>query len=125
MDAHSALSGTMWFAPVALAFLTAVAGTILLALASGGNLSPRLPGGDITERWPALMGGIAIFVAFLASAGSVGMLQDARYLLAMMCLMFAVGLWSNVAHTREGVELAVQVIGTTLLAGHGRNDKRR
>lgn len=116
MDSPSALAGPLWFAPIALAFLIAVAGTFVLAFASGGTVFLRYHVGGATPRLPAFMGGIAIFVAFLASAGSIGMLWDARYLLYMMCLMFAVGLWSSVAHTPEGGEIAVQVIATALLA---------
>lgn len=116
MDFHSALAAPAWFAPVVLAFLTAIAGTIVLSFAAGGVRFLRYQPGENGPRLPAFMGGIAIFVGFIASAGSVGMLQDVRYLLWMMGLMFAVGLWSSVAHTREGVEMAVEVIVTALLA---------
>lgn len=116
MEYHSALAGPVWFAPIALAFLLAIAGTIVLGFASGGASFLRHHAGDARPQLPAFMGGVAIFVAFIASAASIGLLWDARYLVYMMCLMFAVGLWSSVAHTREGAELAVQVIATALLA---------
>ena len=117
-------SGPLWFAPVVIAFLTAVAATIGLALASG---RPRLFSGPGPESGPGLsafMGGVAIFVAFAAAAAATGMIADARYLAFMMSLMFAVGLWSSIAHTREGIELAVQVIVTALLARLGNVELR-
>lgn len=116
MEFHPAFAGPLWFAPIAVAFVTAVAGTVVLAFASGGPQFLKFHADNSAPRLPAFMGGIAIFVALIASAGSIGMLQDARYLLYMMCLMFTVGLWSGVAHTREGAEIAVQVIVTALLA---------
>ena len=117
MELHVAM-GPLWFAPIVLAFLTAVAATMVLALASGR----RLFGAAAPEhgpRLPAFMGGIAIIVAFVAAAAVTGMRTDARDLAFMMALMFAVGFWSSVAHTREGVELAVQVIAVGLLARLG------
>jgi len=117
MELHVAM-GPLWFAPIVLAFLTAVAATMVLALASGR----RLFGAAAPEHGPGLpafMGGIAIIVAFVAAAAVTGMRTDARDLAFMMALMFAVGFWSSVAHTREGVELAVQVIAVGLLARLG------
>lgn len=117
MGLHPAVAGPLWFAPLIVAFLTAVAGTLVLAQASGGGF--RFLGNgtdDPGPRIPALLGGLAIMVGFGASAGTFGLLGDARYLLAMMALMFMVGLWSTVAHTREGIEVAVEVVVAALLA---------
>jgi UDP-GlcNAc:undecaprenyl-phosphate GlcNAc-1-phosphate transferase len=117
MGLHPVFAGALWFAPLAVAFLTAVAGTLILAQAAGGGFTFLADGADSSgPRIPALLGGLAIMVGFGAAAGSFGLLGDARYLLAMMALMFAVGLWSSVAHTREGIEIAVEVVVAALLA---------
>src|SRR5262249_14376956 len=118
MEFHPAL----WFVPLAVAFVIAVGGTLVLSIAARDQQHrffsyPRFrrPGDD-SPALPAFMGGAAIVVALAIAAGSFGMLHDARYLLIMMCLMFAVGLWSSVAHTPEGVEIAIQGIVTAMLA---------
>jgi UDP-GlcNAc:undecaprenyl-phosphate GlcNAc-1-phosphate transferase len=122
MQFHPAHAGPLWFVPLAVAFVIAIGGTIALSYAARGHhrfLSyPRFgrPPGEDAPALPAFLGGAAIVVALAAAAGSFGMLHDARYLLIMMCLMFAVGLWSSVAHTPEGVEIAVQVLVTAMLA---------
>lgn len=117
MELHPAFAGALWFAPLAVAFLTAVAGTLVLAQAAGGGL--RFLGNGTSDpgpRVPALLGGLAIMVGFGAAAGSFGLLGDARYLLAMMALMFMVGLWSSVSQTREAIEVAVELVVAALLA---------
>ena len=117
MGLHPASAGPLWFAPLALAFLTASAATLVLAVASGGGF--RFLGNGSTDpgpRIPALLGGLAIVFAFALSTTSTGLLGDASYLLAIMALMFGLGLWTTLGSTREWVELAVEVIIAALLA---------
>jgi UDP-GlcNAc:undecaprenyl-phosphate GlcNAc-1-phosphate transferase len=118
MGLHPALAGASWLAPLAIAFVSASAATLVLAVASGGGGFRFLGNGsnDPGPRIPALLGGLAIIVAFALSTTSVGLLGDARYLLAIMSLMFALGLWTTIGHTRDLIEISAQVVIAALLA---------
>ena len=117
MGLHPASAGPLWFAPLALAFISASAATLILAIASGGGF--RFLGNGSTQpghRVPALLGGLAIVFAFALATTSTGLFGDARYLLAIMALMFGLGLWTTLRSPHEWIELAVQVIIAALLA---------
>jgi UDP-GlcNAc:undecaprenyl-phosphate GlcNAc-1-phosphate transferase len=117
MGLHPAIAGPSWFAPLVIAFLSASAATMVLAVAAGGGGFRFLANGNgqPRPRFPALLGGLAIIVAFALGTTSVGLLADARYLLAIMALMFALGLWTTFGHTRDIVEVAAQVVIAALL----------
>ena len=117
MELHPAFAGPTWFAPLVIAFVAASGATLVLALASGGGFrflgnGSRDPG----PRIPALLGGLAIIAAFALATTSVGLFGDARYLLTIMALMFGLGLWTTLGSTREGIEIAAQVVIAALLA---------
>ncbi len=117
MESNPGPAGALWLAPLAVSFLVAAAGTLLLSYASG---PPRDNGnggqnGEPQVQLPALMGGFAIYLALVAAAWNMGVLENARYLLLLMCLMFGLGVWSTFVHTREGVDITVQVIIAALL----------
>ena len=115
MEFHSGHTGVLWLAPLALSFLVAAAGTLLLSYASGPPRENGSGGDEPAAQLPALMGGFAIYLAVVAAAWNMGVLEHARYLLLLMCLMFGLGVWSSFVHTREGVDLTVQVIIAALL----------
>ncbi|HSN22214.1 MAG TPA: MraY family glycosyltransferase [Usitatibacter sp.] len=117
MPFHPATAGPSWFAPLVIAFLSAAAATLVLAVASGGGLRFLGNGSDKPgPRIPALMGGLAIIFAFAVGTTAVGLLGDARYLLAIMALMFVLGLWTTLGDMRQPVEIAAQVVIAALLA---------
>jgi UDP-GlcNAc:undecaprenyl-phosphate GlcNAc-1-phosphate transferase len=114
MNVHFA--GALWLMPLALAFLIAAGGTMLLSFASGPVPVAAPPGEPVpTTELPAFMGGFAIYFGLVAAAWNMGVLEDARYLLLLMCLMFVLGLWNTFVRTREAIDFAVQVIVTALL----------
>lgn len=115
MDPHLGGTGALWLAPLALSFLVAAAGTLLLSYASGPPRENGAPAEEPSTQLPALMGGFAIYLALVAATWNMGVLESARYLLLLMCLMFGLGVWSAFVHTREGVDIAVQVIIAALL----------
>lgn len=115
MALHPAAAGPLWFAPLALAFVSASAATLILATASG-SFRFLADGTNARPRVPALLGGLAIVFAFALATTSTGLFGDARYLLAIMALMFGLGMWTTLRSAHEWIELAVQVIIAALLA---------
>jgi UDP-GlcNAc:undecaprenyl-phosphate GlcNAc-1-phosphate transferase len=95
------MSSQLWLVPVALAFLAGFALTIFLS----------------RSRATLIMGGFAILVAVAGATWEVGLLPEVRYLLLAMGLLFAAGLWSDVADRGDYANLAIQVIATTLIVG--------
>lgn len=95
------MSSHLWLAPVTLAFLAGFAGTIFLS----------------RSRATVFMGGLSILVAVTVAAWAAGILIEVHCLLLAMGLLFAAGLWSDVADRGDWANLAVQIIATTLVIG--------
>ena len=95
------MSSDLWLAPVALAFLAGFACTLVLS----------------RSKAAMLMGGFAILVAVAGVMWDLGLLSQVRFLLLAMGLLFAAGLWSDVADRRDHANIAIQVIATTLIVG--------
>ncbi len=117
MDIHPH-PAAYWLAPLVISFLVAVGATLLLAFATGTGAPRRFADESAPQAAPALpamMGGFGIYLALLAAAWQMGLLEDARYLLLLMCLMFGLGVWSAFVNTRETIDLAVQIVITALL----------
>jgi UDP-GlcNAc:undecaprenyl-phosphate GlcNAc-1-phosphate transferase len=105
-----------WLAALSIAFLAGTAATIVLARAAGVLRLVDHPGGRKAHGHPVpLVGGLAIFLAFLGAAAVVGIATSAAYFLFALSIVIAVGLWDDVAEIRPRVKFFIQIVASCLM----------
>ena len=109
-------STELWLAALAFAFLAGTAATIVFARAAGALNLVDHPGGRKAHGRPVpLVGGLAIFVAFLGAAAVVGIAPSAGYFLFSLSIVIAVGLWDDVAEISPRMKFAIQILASGLM----------
>src|SRR5260221_41051 len=102
--------------PLAFAFVAGSGGTLLLARAAGAlRILDHPRGRQVHARPRPLVGGLAIFIAFLGAAAFVGITHSAGYFLFALSIVIAVGLWDDVAEISPRVKLLIQIIASSLM----------
>src|SRR5262245_45072896 len=101
---------------LAVAFLLGSAATLILArLADRLRLIDR-PGGRKDHARPVpLVGGLAIFMALLATSWMAGVGVASAYFLFALSLVIAVGLWDDVADIAPRVKFAIQILASFVM----------
>jgi UDP-GlcNAc:undecaprenyl-phosphate/decaprenyl-phosphate GlcNAc-1-phosphate transferase len=108
-------------ATTAFAFLTLALALSAAAVAVLSRCAPALglvdvPGGRKAHaRAVPLVGGIAIFVAFLATAALAGISHSAAWFLLALSLVIAVGLWDDVTDIRPRLKLLIEVAASAVM----------
>jgi UDP-GlcNAc:undecaprenyl-phosphate GlcNAc-1-phosphate transferase len=75
-----------------------------------------LPGGRKShDRAVPLVGGLAIFVALLASAWLVGLADRAGYFLLALSIVIAVGFWDDVSELSPRLKFAIQIVASAIM----------
>jgi UDP-GlcNAc:undecaprenyl-phosphate GlcNAc-1-phosphate transferase len=104
------------FTSLAFAFVAGGAATLVLARAAATLKLVDHPGGRKDHARPVpLVGGLAIFIAFLATAALSGIASSAGYFLLALSMIIAVGLWDDVAEIRPRVKFAIQIVASALM----------
>jgi UDP-GlcNAc:undecaprenyl-phosphate GlcNAc-1-phosphate transferase len=99
-----------------IAFLAGIAATIIFARAAPALRLVDYPGGRKTHAGAVpLVGGLAIFVAFIGVASAIGIVTSASYFVFALSVVIAVGLWDDVAEIRPRVKFAIQITATGLM----------
>jgi UDP-GlcNAc:undecaprenyl-phosphate GlcNAc-1-phosphate transferase len=111
-----AVSSDIWLVSPALAFLAGTAATIVLSRAAAALNLVDHPGGRKAHSRPVpLVGGLAIFVAFLSAAFVVGIATSAGYFLFALSIVIAVGMWDDVTDISPRVKFAIQIVASGLM----------
>jgi UDP-GlcNAc:undecaprenyl-phosphate GlcNAc-1-phosphate transferase len=98
------------------AFLAGTGATLILARAAGALRLLDYPGGRKTHAQPVpLVGGLAIFVAFISAATIVDIATSAGYFLFALSIVIAVGLWDDIAEISPRVKFMIQIIASGLM----------
>jgi UDP-GlcNAc:undecaprenyl-phosphate GlcNAc-1-phosphate transferase len=110
------LTPDLWFSSISIAFLVGAAATIVLARAAGALKLVDHPGGRKAHARPVpLVGGLAIFIAFLGAAAAVGITSSAGYFLFALSIIIAVGMWDDVTDISPRVKFVIQIIASCLM----------
>ena len=105
-----------WFSSVSIAFLAGAAATIVLARAAGVLNLVDHPGGRKAHARPVpLVGGLAIFIAFVGAAATVGITSSAAYFLIALSIVVAVGVWDDIAEISPRIKFAIQIVASSLM----------
>lgn len=105
-----------WFLCLVLAFAGGAAATLILSRAAGGLGLLDHPGGRKVHREPIpLVGGLAIFMAVLAVAFTLGSARSAGYFLFALSVVIAVGLWDDIAEIRPRVKFGIQIFASAVM----------
>jgi UDP-GlcNAc:undecaprenyl-phosphate/decaprenyl-phosphate GlcNAc-1-phosphate transferase len=88
----------------------------LLARAAAALRLVDHPGGRKEHARPVpLVGGLAVFIAFLAAASVSGIAGAAPYFLFALSIVIAVGVWDDIAEISPRVKFAVQIAASSLM----------
>src|ERR1700732_2148397 len=102
------LSADVWLSPVAISFLSGTVATIVLARAAGVLHLVDHPRGRKPHARPVpLVGGLAVFIAFLGAAAAVGITSSAAYFLVALAIVIAVGMWDDVTDISPRIKFAI------------------
>src|SRR5258708_10210443 len=111
-----AVSADLWLVSLAFAFLVGTAAPIVLARAAGILNLVDHPGGRKAHGRPVpLVGGLAIFIAFLGAAVFIGIASSAGYFLFALSIVIAVGMWDDVTDISPKVKFAIQIVASGLM----------
>lgn len=109
-------STDLWLACLAFAFLAGTAATLVLARAAGILNLVDQPGGRKAHGRPVpLVGGLAIFIAFLGAAFVLGIATSAGYFLFALSIVIAVGMWDDVNDISPRLKFAIEIIASGLM----------
>src|SRR5216684_1590712 len=110
------LSTDIGLAALVFAFLAGTAATILFARAAGTLRLVDHPGGrKAHSHGVPLVGGLAIFVAFLGAATLFGIATSAGYFLFALSIVIAVGMWDDVADISPRTKFTIQIVASALM----------
>ena len=111
-----ALLNHTWVVSLAFAFLAGTAATIILSRAAGILRLVDHPGGRKVHGRPVpLVGGLAIFIAFLGAAFVIGIATSAGYFLFALSIVIAVGMWDDVNEISPRVKFAIQIVASSIM----------
>jgi UDP-GlcNAc:undecaprenyl-phosphate/decaprenyl-phosphate GlcNAc-1-phosphate transferase len=104
------------FTSLAFAFVVGGAATLLLARAAEALRLVDHPGGRKEHARPVpLVGGLAIFIAFLAATCVGGVAASAAYFVFALSIVIAVGVWDDVAEISPRVKFPIQIVASSLM----------
>ncbi len=104
-----------------LAFLAAAVGLSAAAVVFLSPVAPALglvdvPGGrKLHARSVPLVGGIAIFVALLASAAVAGISHGTAWLILALSVIITVGFWDDVTDIPPRLKLAIEIVASGIM----------